>query len=224
LYNIEDFIGKTYGELTVLSYAGSREVGSKGSKKRYVNCICSCGSDTCVILSTLISGHTTSCGCVRKKNLRKSRITHGSSNTKLYNVWKELKRRCDVVTSKSYDYYGGRGITICDEWYEFENFRKFAENNGYVEGLSIDRIDNDLGYFPDNCRFVDAYIQTYNQRMKSTNTSGRTGVSFDSKRNKWVAYIGHLNDLLYIGNFANYEDACAAREAKEIELKGKVKK
>lgn len=90
--------------------------------------------------------------------------THGKRYTKLYYIWSNMKDRCLNKNCKNYPSYGGRGIKICEEWYNFENFYKWSMNNGYEEGLSIDRIDNDGCYCPENCRWVTMMQQCYNRR------------------------------------------------------------
>lgn len=108
-----------------------------------------------------------SCGCI------KINIKHGGKYTKLYSVHHSMKQRCSNINAKAYKDYGGRGITVCDEWLDkdtgFINFRDWALNNGYQEGLEIDRIDNNGNYNSDNCRFVTAQENTQNRRTTKLN-------------------------------------------------------
>ena len=90
--------------------------------------------------------------------------THNGKGTKLYEVWCSMKYRCDNPHNKAYKYYGARGIKVCDEWYEFSTFREWALNNGYTQGLTIDRINVDMGYTPSNCRWITISEQCKNQR------------------------------------------------------------
>ncbi len=97
-----------------------------------------------------------SCGC--------NRTRHGGTGTKIFSVWRSMTNRCDFKTNQNYMDYGGRGIKVCDEWRKFVNFRDWALSNGYCEGLTIDRTDNDKGYSPDNCRFVTMAENSRNRR------------------------------------------------------------
>lgn len=114
-----------------------------------------------------------------------NRNNRGMSKTTLYRKWIDMKSRCLNPNHENYKHYGARGITICDEWlgeHGFENFREWALLNGYKEELSIDRIENDKGYFPENCRWATKRIQNINRRS-TKNTSGYVGVKRHSSRN-----------------------------------------
>ena len=146
-------------------------------------------------------GNTKSCGCYQKSQSAKSKTTHGEHKTRLYKIWEDMKRRTLNPKHKAYKDYGGRGITICDEWKEHIPFRDWALSNGYSDELSIDRIDNDKGYYPDNCRWATKTIQSRNQRMKSTNTSGFRGVCFNKKAGKFRAYINIDKKRMHLGYY-----------------------
>ena len=144
---------KVFGRLTV--------IGEKSEKKHiYWLCKCSCGNVKWIRKTRILSGQTKSCGCLRKEIKR----THGQCKTKLYRVWTSMRQRCNNPNNKRYKDYGGRGIKICDEWNNFSNFFKWANEHGYHEGLSIDRIDNDKGYSPQNCRWATMLTQNNNTR------------------------------------------------------------
>jgi hypothetical protein len=131
----------------------------------------------------------------------------------LYNIWGEIKRRTLNPKNKHYLDYGGRGITICDEWKnDVKSFYDWAMSNGYEEnkGLSIDRIDNDGNYCPENCRWTTRIIQARNQRIGKNNTSGYRGVSCKKSLNKYTAQITINNKKIHLGSFPTAEEGAIA--------------
>lgn len=153
---LEDLTGKKFNHLKVIE----RDLTAKRTK--WI-CQCDCGRIKSIDACHLKSGATTSCGCEHKKIVHSQKSTHGKSKTPLYYRWKALKQRCENPNDRSYPRYGGRGITVCDEWQTFENFFKWSIENGYSQGLTLDRKENDKGYNPENCRWVDSKTQNRNK-------------------------------------------------------------
>lgn len=172
-----DITGEKYGRLTAVY----RAENSKKGRTRW-SCLCDCGNAKIVESHKLVSGHTSSCGCLWtesrqingcKNNGDKHRI-HGMSRHPLDAVYDEMKSRCTKPSNKNYKNYGGRGITVCNEWLiNPQMFFKWALSSGYEKGLSLDRKDNENGYFPENCRFTTRVIQANNTRKTINITIGQ---------------------------------------------------
>jgi len=141
-----DLVGKKFNRLTVIKKDG--HIG----KKLVWECLCDCGNITRVATSEIISGHTKSCGCWNHEVCVNKFLTHGKRDHPLYNTWGKMRQRCNNPNNSDYPKYGGRGITICDEWEDFQIFLTDMEH-GYKKGLSLDRIDNDKGYSKENCKW-----------------------------------------------------------------------
>lgn len=151
----KSIINNRYGRLMVLK---------KVSPTKYL-CACDCGNSCEVERANLVQGRQTSCGCFAREQTAKRMTTHGASDTKLYRVWRAMVNRCRNPNVKDYENYGGRGIAVCDEWANsFPSFLAWALANGYEEGLQIDRIENEKGYSPDNCRFSTQKVNENNRR------------------------------------------------------------
>lgn len=137
---------------------------------------------------------------------------HGDSQTRLYRRWASMKDRCNRKRSWDAKYYHDKGIKYCDEWKGFKAFKNWALLNGYKEGLSLDRIDPDKGYYPDNCRWIPLLHQARNIKIKSHNTSGYNGVSWLNRERKFLSSIYINSKRHYIGYFDSAEEASKARD------------
>ena len=153
-----DLTGQRFGRLTVVCRVENGPAGSRWL------CKCDCGGETTAYGSDLRSGHSSSCGCLRKERILNSITKHGCRHTTLYHRWLDMKNRCYNPKASRYERYGGRGITVCNGWRNsFEAFRDWALANGYSDDLSIDRTDPNGNYCPENCRWVSMKVQAKNK-------------------------------------------------------------
>jgi hypothetical protein len=191
-------------ELILLKDLGMLYPTEKSSQKtRFGLYKCFCGNEFKSSFQDIKSNHTKSCGCLRGKN-------HNLSNHRLYNTWLGMIKRCNFKSHSYYSQYGARGITVCDEWLDIKNFINDMYPS-FQEGLTIDRIDNNKGYFKDNCRWANKKVQQRNQRrLRSTNTSGYRGVSWFARDGKWKTQIRVNYKTIHIGTFSTAIEAARA--------------
>lgn len=160
---ILDLTGQRFGRLTVIERTGTATDG----QKTYL-CKCDCGNEKVITSGNLRSGHTTSCGCASSKitsQRNRDNAVHGGCGTRLYGIWIDMRSRCNYEKSINWHLYGGRGIKVCEEWQnDFSVFREWALENGYADGLQLDRIDNDGNYEPSNCKWSTRSEQGNNRR------------------------------------------------------------
>ena len=203
----KDLTGLKYGYFTVLN------IKENSKRGRSWLCECVCGNKLILPESHVLGTSTRprrSCGCMQLKQKG-----YSQTEPKLYGLWQQMIGRCHSKRNNIYYKYGAKGITVCDEWREnFESFLIWAKENGYEEGLTLDRIEESKGYSPSNCRWVDYYIQEANKGIKETNTTGYTGVCPHGKY--FVAYISRGGIRKNLGLFKKVEDAARARQDAEI--------
>lgn len=158
-------------------------------------CICSCGTEKIIMGSDLRAGKSRSCGCASRQLKSEKISTHGESRTRLYRIWKSMRNRCANPNSTGFEIYGGKGITVCPEWSSYEAFREWALSNGYSSDLSIDRIENNLGYEPGNCRWATKQTQSENRGFVQRAPDGELWWHKAQKNNiTQTAYRTRLND------------------------------
>lgn len=163
MVGVKEMTGKRFGSLVVIR----REPNDKYGNAMWL-CRCDCGREFVTQGHAIRNGHTRSCGHIQREKAAAMNATHRMSNTALYKAWAGMKQRCENPNNASYHDYGARGITVCMEWHDFEVFYKWAVEQGYKPGLTIERKNNDLGYCPSNCT-----LATRTQQNQNTNRTHR---------------------------------------------------
>lgn len=154
-----DLTGQRFGKLIAVE-----KLGVNKWRAMVWLCACDCGGFTKAQAADLRKGNVRSCGCTHYKD----RQTLGGKPTRLYRIWKNMKKRCYNAQNHDFLYYGARGITVCDEWHEFLPFQSWAMANGYTDILTLDRINNDGNYEPANCRWATRKEQAQHRRPSGT--------------------------------------------------------
>ena len=173
----DEQIGKKYNRLTIIDFK-YKQTGK--TKNIYAVCLCDCGNVKEIQPHFVIDGTIKSCGCYAEEIRENQRQSEKRTSSPLYRTWNSMKQRCSNPNNQSYYNYGGRGITVCDEWLGHEGFNRFEEwsiRNGYrpSNGLSLDRIDVNKGYSPENCRWASIWVQSINKRVPVHQLSVRRG-------------------------------------------------
>jgi hypothetical protein len=172
--------GMRFGKLTLIEVRG---INKSGNCKWL--CLCNCGKKVIVSTNHLGSGHTKSCGCFANE----TRTKHGYAKTRIHKEWIGMRFRCSGKNKEDYPSHSGRGIKVCEGWNEFIIFKDWALSNGYMDNLTIDRIDNNKGYEPSNCRWIPKGEQARNQRRSIYLThNNKTKLLIDWTREKGMKY------------------------------------
>lgn len=205
-----NLIGKTFGRLTVTSLLKER---NKHMNKIW-ECSCECGKKTNVTTNALNSGKVNSCGCLALE----IRTKHGKNRTKVYVAWQGMKDRCFNANNIHYDRYGGRGITVSQDWLSFENFyRDMGDPN--TNKHELDRIDNEKGYCKENCRWTTRSINNHNRGSEKNSTSEYKGVYKAKGKRAWVASC-YSNGVLLRSRYLNEKEAAIAYNVYSLFLFG----
>lgn len=203
---IIDITGQKFNHLTAI------RIESRNPLKWL--CKCDCGNLHIVSANNLKRGQVKSCGCLKQKG---TRTTHGMSNTRIYRIYKKINRRCNIESDPAYQNYGGRGIKMCKEWEDsFEAFYEWSLESGYSDSLSIDRIDNNGDYCPENCRW-STYEEQANNRRSCINVTyqGRTQTV-----KQWCKELGLRTGTVY----SRIEHGWSAKEAIAYNKDARIKK
>ena len=174
---LKDIKGQRFGRLVAIEHIGYVRQGQAIWRFQ-----CDCGKIYEAVSAPVVKGTVVSCGCYNRERMAERNMRHGFAHRdhkeKLYEIWSSMKARCQRKTDLNYRHYGGRGITVCDEWQDYAPFRAWAMANGYQQGLTLDRIDNNSGYSPENCRWV-----TMLEQMRNT------------RRNRFIEYDGERKTI-----------------------------
>ena len=186
-----EMAGRVFGLWTVIEKAGNTARGLA-----LWRCVCKCGTEKIVGGGDLRSGKSQSCGCTGSRTTLKDRATtHGMTGTRLHISWKNMQSRCRDVRR---EHYGGKGIKVCNEWSSFENFQHWAESHGYKDNLTIERLNNELGYTPENCVWADRTAQARNRTIVNMAPDGRSWAEIAEENG---VTVGVMNNRLSAGGW-----------------------
>lgn len=205
-----DLTGQRFGKLLVIEKAAC-------GKSKW-NCLCDCGNYSSPRTYPLVNRKTTSCGCGRRSVGAKHHLSNPT-----YGTWNSMLARCLNPKKKAYKAYGGAGIRVCDRWniHKGGSFLNFLEDMGErPEGMTLNRIHGNKVYSKETCEWSTYSEQSFDQKLKVTNISGVTGVSWDVSKNKWVAYISVQKKRICLGSSEYFQDAVSLREDAELKYFG----
>lgn len=199
-----DLTGNRFGRLTAIERTGDKRWGC------YLwRCLCDCGNSHIAASNSLKSGLVKSCGCLHSEVAAKKSFRHGGYGTRTYKIWGGIIQRCCNKNNNSYSKYGGKGITVCDSWRDYETF--LSDMGECPDGASIDRINGNLGYSPDNCRWATTRTQRMNQsrgtitedlaeRIRAERAA--TGKGPKALSEQFGVTVGVVSGVIYLGNLS----------------------
>ena len=207
MWNFKNISGQVFNRLTVVERDGSNKHG----KALWV-CLCECGKSIVAVGCDLRSGRTQSCGCLQSDVVTCVNTSHDERYSNEYGIWSDMHKRCKNKKAMNYHDYGGRGIHVCERWNSFSNFladmgKRPSQNH------SIERINNDNGYSPDNCCWANRIQQSRNSRLRKDNKTGIRGVT--QKEGRFYAYISVNRKRIHLGGFKTLEAAAESRATAE---------
>ena len=220
----KNLVNEVFGKLKVVEEVAPY-ISPKNLKIRKWKCLCECGQYKEVLQNALTAGLTKSCGCSTYLNRgSKSDITNNlrvgcNREDSRYNVWSMMVQRCYEENHEAYESYGMKGKLVCDRWLEKfgKGFKNFCEDLGErPKGFKLDRIDNELGYSPSNCRWVSDDVSVFNRGISRNNTSGCKGVTWAENINLWQAQLGFQYKNIILGYYDDWFDAVCARKSGEL--------
>jgi hypothetical protein len=215
-------IGEKINKLTLIKKLDYREYGNQGKTVQFGVFECECGKSKEIIINSVKYGKQVSCGCAR--NLTKNAYKHGLSYHRLCTIYSMMNTRCFNKNYPKYCDYGGRGIIVCEEWKnDIMAFYNWAINNGYKEGLAIDRIDNNGNYEPSNCQWI---TQAENNAIGKRRQFAQSKIKYNGVSHNGISFVVNIgvdNKLIYLGSFKTIEEAVEARINAEIKYLGEQK-
>lgn len=201
-YRVKDMKGKQFGRLTCLKYSHTESDGA------YWLFECECGKEKVINASVVRQGKVISCGCYAKQQLKQRATSHGMSKTRTYNIWVGIKQRCLNPKDTGYHNYGAKGISITDEWLDFENF--FKDMGEVPNNYTIERLNNEKGYSKENCTWADRSTQNINKTYLNK-TTGIKNISYNERDDSFSVGIAR-NKKRYRKEFKKLEDAIQWKE------------